>query len=131
MTTSAKTLERRFRFGVTTLADPDPAMLPLDAMRLHSRSYPFLASATLGEPVVEGDFLVYPVLKPAVQTKGASRKKATQAGPSLDQIMQWGMETAQHDDEQPARWQAVASLVHQRATAATNPIIDSFLIPLA
>ena len=70
MTTTASQLERRFRFGVTTLADPDPNLPPLEAMRLHAKSYAFLQSAALGEPTVEGDLLIYPVQKPTVQTKG-------------------------------------------------------------
>lgn len=63
-------LTRRFRFGVTVLADADPSASPLDSVRLYQATYPFLAVATLGEPEAEGEFLTYPVLRPAVATKG-------------------------------------------------------------
>lgn len=63
-------LSRRFRFGVTVLADADPSLSPLDSVRLYQATYPFLSVATLGEPVAEGEFLTYPVLKPAAATKG-------------------------------------------------------------
>ncbi|APP82634.1 PRTRC system protein C [Xanthomonas perforans] len=131
MTTTASTLERRFRFGVTTLADPDPSLLPLEALRLHVKSYAFLQSAGLGEPVVEGDLLIYPVQKPTVQTKGGSRKAAPQVRASLDEILAWGSETATVDMDQPARWNAIAAMTQQCATAKTNPLIDSLLIPMA
>nr|WP_312130719.1 PRTRC system protein C [Stenotrophomonas pavanii] len=129
--TTATALERRFRFGVTTLADPDPSLTPLEALRLHARSYAFLATANLGEPVVEGDFLVYPVLKPAVQTKGAGKKPAAKDQPSLEDILTWGKATATPDGGQPKRWEGVHAVAKQRLTAKTNPLIESFLIPMA
>lgn len=61
---------RVFRMGATRLPDPDPSATPLDALRLFVPNYPALAHATLGEPVVEGDQLVYPVEKPPAKTKG-------------------------------------------------------------
>lgn len=128
---TATALQRRFRFGVTTLADPDPSLLPLDALRLHSRAYAFLSSATLGEPIVEGDLLVYPVQKPAVQTKGAGKKPAAAKKATLNDIVKWGQETSAQDDSQPLRWQEVSSLVSDRATSRTNAVIDSFLLPMA
>lgn len=127
--TTATTLERRFRFGVTTLADPDPSLPPLEAMRLHARAYAFLASATLGEAVIEGDLLIYPVQKPAVQTKGAGKKKEPTA--TLDEILGWGSSTETVDESQPERWVGVHALVRKRASSKSNPLIDSFLIPMA
>jgi len=129
--TTATVLDRRFRFGVTTLADPDPNLSPLEAMRLHSRAYSFLASATLGEPVVEGDLLVYPVLKPAVQTKGAAKKSAPKGKSGLEEILGWGSDTATVDDSQPSRWEAIHDIAFKRTQSPGNPLVDSFLIPMA
>ncbi|MCW0399235.1 PRTRC system protein C (plasmid) [Xanthomonas sontii] len=129
--TTATALERRFRFGVTTLADPDPALAPLDALRLHARAYPFLSTATLGEPAVEGDFLIYPVHKPAVQTKGARKKPARESEPSLDDILTWGQAKGTPDASQPTRWEGVHAVAKARMKAKANPLIDSFLIPMA
>ena len=67
-------LTRLFRFGSTTLDDVDPSLTPEQVLSSYSGSFPFLAHATLGEPIVEGDTLVYPVLKKEVQTKGAAGK---------------------------------------------------------
>ena len=131
MTATANTLDRRFRFGVTTLADPDPSLPPLEALRLHVKSYPFLQSAVLGEALVEGDLLIYPVQKPTVQTKGARRKSAPQAAASLDEILAWGQEATTVDESQPARWHGIAALTAKCATAKTSPLIDSLLIPMA
>jgi PRTRC genetic system protein C len=131
MTATANSLDRRFRFGVTTLADPDPSLPPLEALRLHAKSYPFLQSAVLGEPMVEGDLLVYPVQKPTVQTKGARKKSAPQTAATLDEILAWGQETATVDPSQPARWKGVAAMTARCAAATTNPLIDSLLIPMA
>ena len=129
--TTTKTLTRRFRFGVTTLADPDPSAAPLDALRMHATAYTFLASATLGEPVVEGDCLVYPVQKPAVQTKGARKARAPKGDTNLDDILAWGQSAQTVDDSASKRWSGVSSLVNDRAGSDSNALIDSFLIPMA
>lgn len=67
---SVTTLRRAFRFGATTLDDPAPELSPERALRLYVGNYPFLASATLGEPIVEGDVMIFPVQKPVATTKG-------------------------------------------------------------
>ncbi|QRD62725.1 hypothetical protein H8Z72_23470 (plasmid) [Xanthomonas citri pv. citri] len=129
--TTATALERRFRFGVTTLADPDPSLAPLEALRMHARAYAFLATATLGQPVVEGDLLVYPVQKPAVQTKGAGKKPAAKSSPSIDDILAWGRAERAPDASQPKRWEGVHALTKERLAAKSSPVIDAFLIPMA
>lgn len=67
---SVQTLTRKFRINTVVLDDPAPALPPEEALRLYAASYPFVASATLGEPVVEAGNLVYPVNKQAATTKG-------------------------------------------------------------
>ena len=131
MTTTASQLERRFRFGVTTLADPHPNLPPLEAMRLHAKYYAFPQSSALGEPTVEGDLLIYPVQKPTVQTKGARKKSVPQTQNALDEILAWGKESATVDRSQPKRWNCIAAMTQKHATAKTSPLIDSLLIPMA
>lgn len=63
-------LERVFRMGSIELADPAPDEPPTAALKLYELNYPHLATATLAEPVVEGDRLVFEIQKPVVQTKG-------------------------------------------------------------
>ena len=74
-------LTRLFRFGSTTLDDVDPSLTPEQVLQSYSGSFPFLAHATLAEPIVEGDTLVYQVVKKEVQTKGAVRP-ARKANPA-------------------------------------------------
>lgn len=69
---TARTLQRRFRFGATVLPDPDPSLPPEAALRLYSATYPFLGSATLIGPTESpcGAYADYEAQKPAVATKG-------------------------------------------------------------
>jgi PRTRC genetic system protein C len=64
------TLTRVFRFGSINLPDPNPALTPEEVVSLYTPNYPLLETATLGEPFVEGDELIHPVLKAEVKTKG-------------------------------------------------------------
>jgi PRTRC genetic system protein C len=66
----ATTLTRKFKIGPVLLDDPAPSLPPEDALRLYASSYPFVTSASLGDPVVEGGSLVYTVSKQAATTKG-------------------------------------------------------------
>jgi len=70
MTDTIMTLDRVFKFGATELADFDPTLSPEDILKQYETNYPLLAQCTVGDPVVEGDRLVYPVIKPDVKTKG-------------------------------------------------------------
>jgi len=76
-TQTVKTLERAFRLGSVTLPDPDPSLPPEDAMRLFEANFPIIASSTIGEPFLEGDRLIVPILKPDVKTKGGGNGQAS------------------------------------------------------
>lgn len=71
--TAARTITmptRVFLMGSVRLADPAPALDPLQAMRLYTPNYPHLANATLSPPEVRGTELFYRIEKPPVTTKG-------------------------------------------------------------
>ena len=61
---------RVFKMGALRLPDPDPTAPPTEALALYVPNYPQLAHATLLEPRLEGEELVYEVEKPPVKTKG-------------------------------------------------------------
>lgn len=155
MTGTITTLARKFKFGATVLDDPAPHLAPEAALALFVPNYPFLASARLGEPVVEGDVLTYPVSKPEVQVKGAARiataarpaaKRRTSAGrtrpprpaaprrrPVEDAIAAleaWGQEAAPVPAAD-SRWTAVSKRVEAILARPQAPMRDAFLIPLA
>lgn len=67
---TVSTLRRVFKLGVAELPDPDSNLPPEEAFRLYAHAYPLAATASLGDPEVVGDALVYPVLRQAVHTKG-------------------------------------------------------------
>lgn len=67
---TASNLTRVFKLGITLLPDPDPTLSPEAALKLYESAYPLCAGATLGEPEVDGERLVFPVNRRAVQTKG-------------------------------------------------------------
>ncbi|WP_395792505.1 PRTRC system protein C [Aquimonas sp.] len=68
---SVTTLTRKFKLGATVLDDPAPHLPPMQALHLYLPNYPFLAAATLSDPQVDGDCLVYTARKPEVHTKGS------------------------------------------------------------
>lgn len=125
------TLIRRFKLGATILNDPAPDLPPEEALRLFIPNYPFLASARLGEPTVEGDVLLFPVEKPEVQTKGAS-EKATKR--DIDAVMK-ALETWEH---QPAptvatsrAWAEAGRFANVVLSRDPTPLDDALAIPLA
>lgn len=63
-------LTRVFKLGSLELDDPNPQAEPLEALHLYDKAYPVLASATLGEPTIDGERLVFEVIKPQGKTKG-------------------------------------------------------------
>lgn len=65
-----QTLTRVFKMGSLELDDPNPQAEPLDALRLYAKAYPVLANATLDEPSIDGQRMVYEVVKPQGKTKG-------------------------------------------------------------
>jgi PRTRC genetic system protein C len=120
-------LTRRFKIGATLLNDPAPDLSPEDAVRLYVPNYPFIATAKLGEPVIEGDQLVYPVEKPTIQTKGAG--DAVQA--ALDALEGW-KNTPQSAPAVVEAWgTALFEIVKGTARRDPDPITDALLIPLA
>jgi len=64
-------MNRVFRMGTTTIPDPAPGEPPEQALNHLRGVFPVLAHATIDGPVVEGGQLVYTVLRPPAQTKGA------------------------------------------------------------
>lgn len=63
--------KRRFRMGRLDLPDQAPEVdPPIKALRtVYADQYPHLKRATLAEPYMEGDTLIYEVQKHPVQTK--------------------------------------------------------------
>ncbi|KZC32588.1 MULTISPECIES: PRTRC system protein C [unclassified Rhodanobacter] len=123
-------MQRRFRFGATVLEDIDPSLAPSEVLALYVPSYGFLAQATLGEPTNEGDYLVYPVLKPAVHTKGASRPSRAQraaADKAIEGIRHWA--GTNEDVSTSDRWKAVFELTRHAATSAPAAV-DSAYLPM-
>ena len=62
-------LTRVFRLGSLSLADPNAALPPEEAMQLYALSYPVIMTSTLGDPFVENEYLVYPINKGEVKPK--------------------------------------------------------------
>lgn len=121
-------LQRRFRFGATVLEDIDPSLSPAEVLSLYVPSYAFLAQATVGEPANEGDYLVYPILKPAVHTKGArrpSRAKNAAADAAIEGIRRWAGKN--EDVSKEDRWKAVFEVTRHAATRAPAAVDAAFL----
>ena len=123
-------VQRRFRFGATVLEDIDPNLSPAEVLALYVPSYAFLAQATVGEPANEGDYLVYPVLKPAVHTKGAvrpSRTRRAAAEAAIEGIRKWAGKN--EDVSKEDRWKAVFDVTRNAATRAPG-VVDAAYLPL-
>lgn len=128
MTATIQTLTRRFRFGATVLEDIDPQAAPEDILKLYTPSYPFLAHASLGEPVVEGDTLVFPIEKKAVQTKGARAKSSLAAAcAALDA---WEASSTQALPHDLANWSEVSDYVQTVIGRPETPLVDAMLVPM-
>lgn len=90
MSTAVQRLTRVFRVSTQTLPDPAPTETPERAFAMLAVGMPALAHYTLDPPVIEGDRMVYPAVRPPVQTKGAQRsaktsdKDAAEARQALD-----------------------------------------------
>lgn len=67
-------LSRKFRIGAALLDDPAPDLTPEEAVRLYEATYPHIAHCSVEEGGVEGDVLIYNVVKPPAQTKGSGRQ---------------------------------------------------------
>ena len=64
--------ERVFRMNGVDLPDPAPDLEPQEALQLYARQYPHLRRATLADPQMEDDVMIYEVEKAPVQTKGSA-----------------------------------------------------------
>lgn len=53
----------------TSLPDPDPARTPEQVMMFYSNQYPFLTTATVHGPEIEGDKMLYE-FRTVLGTKG-------------------------------------------------------------
>jgi PRTRC genetic system protein C len=132
-----ETVPRVFKIGPTVLEDPDPESTPEAALQLYAPSHPALAHCTLSEPRLEGDRLVYEVVRPTATTKGRAGSSAQDA---LDQeIASWEAEWAgRHQDlaDPEVVKQAVAYLKSSNRAfdkakrGSSVPLVDSTLIPM-
>lgn len=131
MTVEIQKLSRVFRFGATELADTDPSMPPQDVLRAYVGAYPFLATATVGEPEIVGDRMVYPIIKREVQTKGAALRRLTKAQASaLASLNAMANAEATSAPENAARWMPVAQLVGAVIKRPATPIADAMMVPM-
>lgn len=133
MNATITVLKRQFQFGATLLDDPAPSMTPQDALRLFEPNYPFLASARLGEPTVKGDSLVFPVLKPEVQVKGAGKPKPANRAllrKAIVALKNWSDTPGAMTQPSPA-WHLVFGRVIQVVRRTESPVRDAFDVPLA
>jgi PRTRC genetic system protein C len=64
--------KRAFRSGAQELPDPTPdgSMSPDQVRGFYAENFPHLAMATISDPVLEGDVLVYTFEAPEAKTKG-------------------------------------------------------------
>ncbi|MBO9471125.1 hypothetical protein J7355_13570 [Endozoicomonas sp. G2_2] len=69
-TTQAEVMTRVFRLASLELDDPDPQASPEEALTHWESSYPILAHASLAAPSIEGNTMVFDVIKPKGETKG-------------------------------------------------------------
>lgn len=67
---TAEIPKRLFRFGTTTVEDPDPKLPPEEVKQLYAANYPHLATATVSDPVLENGALVFTFEAPQAKTKG-------------------------------------------------------------
>ncbi|ODU52041.1 MAG: hypothetical protein BGO50_10735 [Rhodanobacter sp. 67-28] len=72
--TDVTQLTRIFKVAGLSVPDPAPSLPPEEAVKLLQATWPHLAHTTLEGPEVVGTQLVYSVVRPPAQTKGARRK---------------------------------------------------------
>lgn len=68
--TTIKQAQRVFKMGSVELADPDPSMTPDQVIGLYAANYPQLKNATVTDPQLVANRLVYSFELPPVKTKG-------------------------------------------------------------
>ena len=130
---------RRFKMGATLLEDIDPKLTVAEVVKAYSRAYPHLASATIGEPKMEGGFLVYPLEKPAVTTKGARAKAvytvrektpAELAQQAAEALVKWEQAQAAAEHSAPAHLMSMHALAAQVLRRPNSPL-EALLVPMA
>lgn len=124
--TGATTLTRQFKMGATVLDDPDPTAPVEKVIEMYLPAYPHLRNATIGEPVREGDVLVYPLTKPAVQTKGGRDVESV-----LSELDRWAANPNTPDANLQRRWEPVHQFLSTHVLHRPTPLNDPFLLPLA
>jgi hypothetical protein len=70
MSAQIQELKRVFRLGQLELADPAPDESPEKAVLYHAAAFGVVRQATLSEGTIEGDKLVFDIVKPPAKTKG-------------------------------------------------------------
>lgn len=157
-TTKVVQLTRKFKIGATLLDDPAPDLPPKDAVMLYASNFPFIATSTVSDPVLDGETLVFTVRKPEVQVKGLGakpsrsgkrnavqsraasldRRAGAKRAPSRRTPVEKAVAAVEHWATAPAftpksmpRWQQVLSFVHTLFERPAAPIRDAFAIPLA
>lgn len=131
MTATVVRLKRSFRFGGTILPDFDPSLAP-DQILAHFRTaYPALAMAELSDPVVEGDCLVYAIVKRTVQVKGAALKRLTPKEQELlKQLSEASEAEAESQQDGIDRWNHVATFTSNLLKRAPTPVADAMMVPM-
>lgn len=121
-------LTRRFRFGATTLEDIDPNLSPEQVLEAYTPSYPFLRTASIGDPIIEADTLVYPIDKPQVQTKGAGSTASVRR--AIRTIQEWGDRAVEHETTAQGQWGKVYDLAAQVLARPPTPHADAMTVPM-
>lgn len=117
-------LTRKFRMGATEFDDINPDWTPRQVLDAYVPNFPVLASATIEPPVREGETLVYNVLKPVPQTKGAVDARTTEA---LKRIDQWIDATDAPSTHMPEpHWHKVHEALSRMAHS--TPAVDPMFI---
>lgn len=78
--TEVTQLTRTFKVAGLSVPDPAPSLPPEEAVKLLQATWPHLAHTTLEGPEVVGNQLVYSVVRPPAQTKGARRTPRPASG---------------------------------------------------
>lgn len=131
MTVQITQLTRVFRFGATELPDTDPTATPETVLTHYHGSYPFLALAKVGEPTVEGDRMVYPIVKPEAQTKGASLKRLTKAQRNaLELAQRIATEPSEAQPDNAQRWRGIGQLTSNLLKRKATPVADAMMVPM-
>lgn len=126
-TATIQQLRPRFKFGATFLDFPDPSMSPETARAAYEASYPFVRTATIGDPVAEGGFLTYPLVKPQVQVKGAG-----DPADALAALDDWrDSQQVPNADTQALFGAGLFGIVQDILKRPPTPMTDAFLIPMA